>query len=120
MLAFWPDFFVPPNEPASGMMTGHQTGPRRGTHRAGRIEVGPLHPFPGHAVDIGGFELLLPETGEVSITGVIHHDIDEVGLSGIYRCQGKKEQREKKQDWFHKYKRLLQPKDNLIQRSALK
>ena len=95
MLSLWPNFLVPPNEPVSGMMTGHQTGPRWGTHRAGRIEVRPLHPFPGHAVDIWGFELLLPETGEISITGVIHHDVNEVGLSGTYRCQGKKEQREK-------------------------
>jgi len=62
------------------VQTGHQATSGGGAHGAAGVELCHSHTFLGHAIDIWRFELFLTETAEVTVTGIIEHDIDEIGL----------------------------------------
>ena len=49
---------------------------------AAGVELGEALAFPGHTVDVGGLELFLSIATEITVAGVIEHDVDKVRLVG--------------------------------------
>ena len=69
--------------------TRHETTAGRSADGTGGVEIGELHSLGCHTVDTWRLEMLLPETGEVAVAGVVHHDVDEVRFTGSSMGKGK-------------------------------
>jgi hypothetical protein len=69
--------------------TRHKATTGRCADSAGRVKIGELHALGCHTIDTWRLKVLLPEAGEISVTGVIDHDVDEIRLTGSDMGKGK-------------------------------
>ena len=65
----------------SRMLPTHQDTPRRRADIVPRIMRQEPHPLPGHAVQIGCLDFLLPITSQISITEIIGQNENDIGQS---------------------------------------
>ncbi len=86
MLPDRPDFFVAPYGGVAGMKPCHQDAARRCADCGAGIMLGELDSLGCEPVNVRCPEFLLPVTGEVTVTGIIKQDVDDV-CRGC-RCRG--------------------------------
>ena len=85
-----PILFVAAHVGVSAVLSGHERGARGGRHWATGIGLGEAHAFGGHAVEMGGGDILLTVATEVAVAHIVAHDIDDVGaLLGVGGKGGK-------------------------------
>lgn len=88
---------------SQGIATGHQGCSRRAAHGL-TIEIREEHPFLGHVIDVGRFDVVCPVAAEILVALVVREDDDEVRLFRFaalaYRgeCERQTDCPQKKQD----------------------
>ena len=79
-----PILFVAAHMGVSAVLSGHEGCAGGSRHGATGIGLGEAHAFGGHAVDVGGGDILLTVATEIAVAHIVTHDIDDVGsLLGV-------------------------------------
>lgn len=79
-----PILFVAAHVGMAAVLSGHEGCAGGSRHGATGIGLGEAHAFGGHAVDVGGGDILLTVATEIAVAHIITHDIDDVGsLLGV-------------------------------------
>jgi hypothetical protein len=63
------------------MQPRHQATSRRRTNATACISLCKSHPFGGKSINMGRFNLLLTIAPKVTVTEIISHDEDDIGLA---------------------------------------
>ncbi|MBA7558099.1 hypothetical protein ES705_50889 [subsurface metagenome] len=68
----------------SGMVSGHQTGPRWCADCAAGIVLCKFYTLACQFIEVRGFDLFLTVTAQVTIAQVVSKDEDDVGLNMFF------------------------------------
>ena len=79
-----PILFVAAHVGVSAVLPGHERCARGGGDGAAGVGLGETHALGGHAVEVGGGDILLAVATEIAVAHIVTHDIDDVGaLPGL-------------------------------------